>query len=279
MLRIARIEDSLRREIVMRKTTITVAVVTVIGLLGAVLLAPTALWGQEEEEEAQVFIYVTYSVCSLADQWRADEIVTNHRTAIMDAALEEGVIQGWGWLAHHTGGQWRRASYYAAGSIEALLDAAEVVNGNFGEQSPRAANEFSRICPTHDDYIWRRVAGSSKGLTGLEGRAGAGFSVYDNCDMANESRADEIVKEVMAPIYDRLVAEGALASWGWWEHIVGGEWRRLATMTAADDKSLMKARSAIIQELIDDHGDALEEYSSICGSHQDYIWDIQISKP
>lgn len=257
-------------------------VFTVIVILGAVLLAPLAVQGQEEEA-SQPYIYVTYSVCSLADQWRADEIVEQHRTPIMDAALEDGVIQGWGWLAHHTGGQWRRASYYAAGSMEALLDAAAVVNLRSNDQSRRAANEFSSICSTHDDYIWRRVAGSSgdngENLTGLEGRAGAGFSVYDNCDMANESRADEIVKEVMGPIYDRHVAEGNLASWGWWEHIVGGEWRRLATMTAADDKILMKVRGEIINELVEKHEEALDEYSSICGSHQDYIWDIQVSKP
>ena len=52
----------------------------------------------------------------------------------------------------------------------------------------------------------------------------------------------------MAPIYDRHVAEGNLASWGRMEHVAGGHWRRILTMTAPDHPGLLATRAEIIQE-------------------------------
>ncbi len=71
-------------------------------------------------------------------------------------------------------------------------------------------------------------------------RGSAGFSVYLKCDINGEDRADELVKKVLAPVYDRHVGEGQLTSWNWLKHNVGGEYRRLLIMSAADHKTLMK---------------------------------------
>jgi hypothetical protein len=97
--------------------------------------------------------------------------------------------------------------------------------------------------------------------------------------MARESRADELATTVFGPIYDRQVAAGRLASWGWMEHVVGGTWRRLLTMTANDEASLMAARAAIIDEIDASNEAAGKDFDEICGSHQDYIWTIRHEKP
>jgi hypothetical protein len=242
-------------------------------LVVCVLLVGVA--GAQEAEPPKPYIYSTYYECPTDDQWLADEIVKAVMAPAWDAAVEGGTVTAWGWLAHHTGGTWRRAFYYVAPTLDALLDAAGTVNGKIDAESPLAANKLSQLCPSHDDYIWRVVAGSPP----ASDRGEASFSVYMVCDPAREGRADEIVEQVVAPIYDRQVASGALKTWGWHEHMVGGIYRRLATASAADHKSLLEARDAFFTELFEQHREAGEELDSICGSHQDYMWDIQMETP
>ena len=236
-------------------------------------LVPVAASAQEEEEEAtKGFVYATYFECDVDRQWRVDEIAESVYAPIYNAAVEAGTITAWGWMAHHTGGKWRRILYHAAPSIEALLDSQDVVAEKAREKNEPATREFGKICNAHDDYIWEQLVGSGPGARGE-----AGFSIYLNCDMAKEERADEIVESVFAPIYNKAVSEGAIASWGWARHIVGGEWRRLATLTAPDFKTLLKARGAIIEQIL--AKDESEEFNVICSSHQDYMWQVQLEKP
>jgi hypothetical protein len=68
-------------------------------------------------------------------------------------------------------------------------------------------------------------------------------------------------------------------SWGWSSHWVGGEFRRLQTMTAKDHKSLLKARGELIDEMYAEGSAAGAEFSEICGSHVDYMWNIQLETP
>ena len=98
--------------------------------------------------------------------------------------------------------------------------------------------------------------------------------------MSNEDRADELVREVFAPVYARHVDNGGLATWNWFKHNVGGDFRRILTMTAADHKTLMKTRAAILAEFDDRRTErALKEFNKICHSHHDYLWDIMAQSP
>lgn len=242
--------------------------------LAAIAALPTAAVAQEEKPP-ETYIYATYFDCDVSMQWRADEIAKSVRAPIYDAAVEDGTITAWGWLSHHTGGKWRRAVYMAAPSIPALLDAQDKLGEKITEKSGPGAGEFGRICGSHVDYVWKREAGSPPN----QARGGAGFSVYMVCDMAREDRADELVSTVLAPVYDRYVSDGKLVSWGWNTHVIGGKVRRLAVTTAKDHKALLAARSAILGELVEKHGEAMKEFSSICSSHQDYMWDITLETP
>ncbi|MCM2310530.1 MAG: hypothetical protein NDI84_03925 [Steroidobacteraceae bacterium] len=226
-------------------------------------------------QEQQTFTYATYFVCDVGLQDRADEIVEQVDKPAFEAAIASGSIAGWGWLKHHTGGQWRRVQYYSASSIEGLLDAQKKITDQTEATAKGKAlgKEFANACRSHDDYIWRRVAGNAN----TAARGLAGFSVYYVCDSSRESQADELVKRIFAPMYDKLVADGKLTSWGWMEHIVGGEYRRLATMTAKDMPSLMAARGAIVAAFQDDP--LASTLDDICGSHADYMWDTKFAAP
>jgi hypothetical protein len=157
--------------------------------------------------------------------------------------------------------------------MQALLDSQKKLSDQSDAANKKLGQEYAGICNSHDDYIWRRVAGSA----GSTAPGGVTFSTYYVCDGTRETQADAMVQQVFAPVYDKMVADGKLQSWGWFEHIVGGKYRRLATMGAADLGALMAARGAIVQAFTDNAiGDA---FTAICDSHSDYIWNVKYSNP
>jgi hypothetical protein len=188
-----------------------------------------------------------------------------------DGFVEDGMISAWGYLSHHTGGRWQRIFYYQAESMGALMDAYDASGEGANEEDNR---EFGQICSSHDDYIWQ-VDNGSQG----EGRGEVGISVYHVCDMTREDRANEIVDEHMAPVYNALVKDGKLTSWGWSSHVVGGKYRKLQTMTAKDFKTLLAARGEAIQTMYGDGSGPGAEFAEICDSHSDYLWNIVNETP
>ncbi len=225
---------------------------------------------QAADEPAESFVYGTYSVCDLAGQERADEIYMQVDKPAYDAAVADGTLSSYSYYAHHTGGKWRRGNFLVAPSIDALLDAQDKLSEQINAGNEDLNAEADQICNEHEDYIWRSVAGK----TGNAEPGKAVFSVYFVCD-SRESQADAIVTQVFAPVYDKLVEDEKLTSWGYLEHIVGGHVRRIATMSATDMKSLMAARSEINQALSDNPlGDTFTE---ICSAHEDYMWEVKAS--
>ena len=232
-------------------------------------------FAQEEDEAPATYTYATYYNCGGGSLARADELMAEDYGRL-DGLVDDGTIARWGWLAHHTGGQWQRIFYYQAVGMEALFDAGDAVQGNDddgddGDEADDADDgpTFGSICNRHDDYIWQVENGSSS-----DTRGEVGFSVYHACDLNKEDRADEIVAEHMAPILNKMVEDGDLSSWGWQSHVIGGRFRKLQTMTAVDTKSLVAARTAAISALYDDDNEAGEELTAICGPHVDYIWNV-----
>jgi hypothetical protein len=236
-------------------------------------IAVTA-FAQEEDEAPERYTYATYYNCGGGPLSVADEIIAEDYDRL-DALVDDGTIAHWGWLAHHTGGQWQRIFYYQADGLDALFDAGDAVQGNDddGDDDDAADDDdrppFGSICNRHDDYIWQVENGASN-----DDRGEVGFSVYHACNLNNEERADEIVAEHVAPILNKMVEDGDLTSWGWQSHVIGGRFRKLQTMTAVDTKSLVAARTAAIAALYDDDNEAGEEFTAICGPHVDYIWNI-----
>jgi hypothetical protein len=251
-------------ELIMKTTINAMCAITALGCLGTT----TAM---AQESDGGIFIYSTYFYCDGARQDRVDEIVEKVDKPAYDAAVDDGSIVAWGYMAHHTGGKWRRAQYHMAPTLEALFATHQTIGDQIEAKNEKLTKEAGQICNAHDDYVWRTVAGNEQ----IGKRGSVGFSTYYICDH-REAQADALVKKVFAPVYDKLVSEGKLVSWGWLEHIVGGEYRRLATMTARDLPSLIKARTETVEAVEDESlGDMIGE---ICDSHTDYIWDIKFEK-
>jgi hypothetical protein len=248
-------------------------------LIAAFLLCLPAVAGAQEEEEQTSFVYGTYFECGVSKQDRVDEAVKYGYAPVFDAAVEAGTISSWGWLAHHTGGKWRRLLYYSAPSLEALVDVPKAIYPKIDETLRSAPEVVSEVCGAHEDYIWQVATGSRGAGLIADERGKVGMSVYFYCDMSNEERADEIVEEVFAPIYNDHVEKGTISSWGWLKHYIGGKWRRAAVYTAPDVKALLAGRNAIFADVNAKAEAASNEFSEICGSHQDYIWNIVHETP
>jgi len=172
----------------------------------------------QEEEAPPRFTYATYFSCPGGPLSRADEIIAEDADR-MNGLVEDGSITGWGWMAHHTGGQWQRIFWFQADGMDALLDGSVAVQGDDDDDAAADDDDlgFGQICSRHEDYIWQVENGSDS-----DARSDVGMSVYHACDINREDRADEIVNEHMAPILNKFVEEGKLSSWGWQSHVVGG---------------------------------------------------------
>ena len=173
-------------------------------------------------------------------------------------------------MAHHTGGKWRRLLYYSAPTIGALLDAPDAIYPKIKEASPNADREFGEICGFHEDYIWEAGIGSRGAGLIPEERGKVGFSVYFYCDMSKEERADEIVEEAFAPIYNSHVEEGK-------HHLLGlaeAQRRRQVAPPGDHDRHGRQGPDGgerpILGEIGDKHEAASNEFNEICGSHQDF---------
>ncbi len=248
---------------------------TAVALFAGCLLFPGAALAQDSNP----VVFGTYYVCDQNREAGADAIQRGVMGPILDGHLEAGHLLAWGWLSHRIGGEWRRAEYMIAPDRATLLTVRnQVIEALQEGEAEVASRELTSICPDHDDYIWTVQASSDPDLV-VTDRPAAGMSTYYVCDPAREARADQIVSETLAPIFNRHVGESALGAWSWLAHSVGGEYRRAFVIDAADEATLHTHREALVAEVQRRAAEAGAEFNAICDSHVDYQWDITISRP
>lgn len=251
-------------------------------IFAAALLAPV-LWGgtatAQDGAAPVMYAYATYFVCSPDGESRADEIIRSNFKPHYDAAVEQGDIASWSWMQHFVGGEWRRVLLIVAPDMNSIIDASGALGEIIEDETPEAGRAFSGICSSHEDYIWRTLDGIGSAPADRP-RGAVGFSVYLQCEMGSETRADEIIRDVVAPVYNRRLGDDGFASWGWLAHHVGGEYRRLLVFGAADHKTMMRARESARRELDGRRYErAMRELAEICPAHRDYMWDIAFQTP
>ena len=198
----------------------------------AIVGVPQTAFAQADEA-APALAYVTYFECDPARESRADEIIERSFAPHYDAAVEAGDIFSWSWLGHFVGGKYRRVLVLTASDIDHILAAAGALGEAIEESTPEAGRVFTDVCPVHEDYIWETIPGVGDAAVG-QARGAVGFSTYFDCDLNREDEADDLVRETFGPIYDSQIQSGGLTTWTWLKHDVGGQWRRLLSMTATD---------------------------------------------
>lgn len=235
-----------------------------IGLFVLTLSVPA--WAADDET-TPVYIYGTYMYCDIAGQDAADATFEKYGVPVYKASMESGAISGWGYLKHHAGGEWRRLVYHMGPSIAGVISAGDSQGKMMDESLKPRDDNLSKACRSHDDYIWENMAGNSTDVRGK-----VGLSIYMVCDMTREARADDLIEKEFKFAYDGQIKKGNLTSWGWLGHVFGGNYRRVLTLTADDNEKLFAAREELLSQIA--WSAAGREFTSICGTHQDYLWDI-----
>jgi len=141
----------------------------------------------------------------------------------------------------------------------------------------KAFQEFSHICGSHDDYIWRAVASSQAPDAVAQTRAPFGMSTYFICT-SDETEADADFQAAYVPVLNERVKDGSITSWSWIEHIFGGVYRRALVLDGKDTTSLLK-NWATLTDTVERQSPALSRrFSAICDRHADYIWEVGTPK-
>jgi hypothetical protein len=223
----------------------------------------------QEDEAPAAFVYATYYYCDVATQGDMDDIVAEHEAPVFDKWVEDGKLIGWGYWEHYTGGRWRRLQYHVSSSMAEALNTQNAIFSEIYSDNSEAGQARADACYGHDDYIWAVGQGSGPPETA----PAVTLSTYHVCTLTGQQRADEIFAEVYAPKLDELVEKGDISNWGWNEHRLGGKYRRLGTMGGADHASVVAANGQVIQHVNQNHSALAQEFSNICGSHTDYLWD------
>jgi len=176
----------------MKKTAILMLAATVTYLAAGLATA--------QAEENPIFIYATYFHCNSATVKRADESVSKEYKSQLDGLVKVGDVSSWGWLRKSVGGEWARVGYLTGQSLKAVLNA-----GKYGVMSDGhpPVQAFEEACGSGEDYVWHVLTGSDPRAH----RGNAAFSIYFVCDQLRETQADALVRRVVGPVYDKMVAE------------------------------------------------------------------------
>jgi len=242
-----------------------------LAILGLVPLMATA----QDDDGPIGYSYVTYYVCDVATQGAMDNIVEANEQAVFDQWVEDGKLMAWGYLSHFTGGRWRRAQYHVAPTLAEALDNQAGIFSEIYADNNADGQARSEACEAHDDYVWALGQGSGPGTE----RGNISLSIYYVCEIAGQNRADEIFAAAYAPQLEAMTEDGKIASWSWQSHVLGGEYRRLQTITGADFPTVTEARLAAMRAVNETNPGLAREFSEICGSHSDYLWNIVHEAP
>lgn len=224
-------------------------------------------------QDARTYVVATYYRCNQATETRADAIYEETVAPLVRKEIEGGRLVASGWARHWLGGEWRRLEYLGGTDLGAIVDARDAIIGELMAAHAKAGDEFSAICPSHDDYVWSSVASSQPPGEVARERAKVAMSTYFECD-SREKEADAIVKTAFAPVLNAHVKEGRIAFWNWLEHVAGGEYRRLLVLDGADHKSVLGYWNAFDRALEEAQPELSRRFTDICHAHTDYIWDL-----
>jgi len=98
-------------------------------------------------------------------------------------------------------------------------------------------------------------------------------SAYYRCDITRQERADTIYRQIMVPALEKQVQAGRLTGYGFFAHRMGSAWRRLESWTSPDVERALAAQEAVMEEVNRTSPKLLAEFNSICGSHDDFLWN------
>jgi hypothetical protein len=99
---------------------------------------------------------------------------------------------------------------------------------------------------------------------------------YWKCDSESVSEITQVGDSIVTPIYQELVDEGEILSWGMMTHQWGDEWNVIFYTTAADTPSFRTAFEEAGRRMQERHPD-LTPLAEYCLKHKDNIYTLETS--
>lgn len=142
----------------------------------AALAAPAAAQEQEGAQEGGAMgVVVSQQVCTFAALDDLNGLVREYWAPILDRAVGEGVLTGWGVLNHLWGDEWNWVVYYSGPNPAGLSEVVGNLLGEIFEAMPGdPMEEFTEMCSAHKDNVYVLVASQ-----GVEAPAAAGAGEGD----------------------------------------------------------------------------------------------------
>ena len=240
-----------------------------ISLALVALLSSSVMAADPPPNEGARYIHTTYFRCTSKIE-AADKAFDALIRLEIERLVQTGKLSTALYLSRDTGGPWVRAVSLSGPTVNGVLAAAATVTSFSDSKPPKLL--YDEACGFGEDYVWRVLLESAQPTLGA-----VAFSTYYVCEQTREPEADAIMKRVIAPTLDKLVKDGKLKSWFWAEHIIGGKFQRLASMSASDRDTLLAARGELVEAI--EHDPLANDLRAICGSHDDYIWDVKLTLP
>lgn len=101
-----------------------------------------------------------YYICQQAREAEADEAIRAAWAPILEELVKDGKLTGWTWIAHDTGGMFRRAMSLSGSDHTSIMAARDELSNRLSGNN--AASALTGACGTHTDYAWRPVGGSGR---------------------------------------------------------------------------------------------------------------------
>ncbi len=125
--------------------------------LAALVLASPAR-AQEEGEAGPPGVLVTLQICDFGHMDDLNEAAREYWAPVLDQAITDGRLTGWGVLNHYWGDEWNWLVWYSSDDPATL---SQTVSGLLGEiissmpGDPMA--DFGTWCSAHKDNIYMQV--------------------------------------------------------------------------------------------------------------------------
>jgi hypothetical protein len=184
----------------------------IIGCLGClsflVLAAVVPLRAQSEDQgKPPVYTYLSQWAVPRA-QWPDMVKLDEQDRALMDKLLADGTIVGYGAYTNliHQEGQPTHGTWFTATSEGKLMKALEAVYAQPGSTTAPVEGNSK-----HWDFIMR-----SRIYNQRPGKSEGGYLAGDNWDVkpGDMREYNDLIKSVIVPVYEKLLADGVVTSYG-----------------------------------------------------------------
>ncbi len=245
------------------------------------LIAPMVLVAQDEMPEAPEppgFLMFNQNQVPGGDMAALNQNVDSLMRPVLDAMVDEGIINNWGIVTHNWGDEWNWNWYMFTKDHATFVSAwSEFVNRLQAADSTAFAAIYRYVTEHKDNTYGVR---HFKGRELMEDEAPPKFMMLNQHKVRpmDLGAANALTDSTFAMVLDAMVDDGTLYFWGQINHSWGDEWNYNYYIGAENHADFVSAWGEFVERLQTNHPDALGEFQKLSKSHKDNLYFIRYAK-